>query len=239
MKIEKVTTLTIVLALAMLVFNFAYAEPTGVDIAFNSTEMPGVTPASSLTTAGGSFTTLVLNGTYQNPRWKAYVGNVSGVLTLSDSAGSSIYNWGLAAVSGQVYVSRNDTVDWSTAGCAPLQAIEDEEAFLNKDSSSVDSIVNTFNHTIHRSFFIGTTEISSNTCRSLVTNVNDASQTPSETANFQEVLISDGVGNVVYTTLLEDSVVGFDGSLFDFQMIVPEMVGSPTPTTYYFYAEIN
>lgn len=219
--------------------SLSFALPTGVEITFNQTETPSVTSSSQLTTAGGSFTTLVLNSTFQNPRWKAYVGNISGVLTLSDSSGSSIYDWGLAAASGQVYVSRNDTVDWSTISCASESAILAEESFLNKVSSNVDSINNTFNNTVHRGFFIGTTEIVSSTCRSIVTNVNDAGQAISETSVFQEVLLGDAFNNLVYTALLEDSVVGYDGSFYDFQMIVPEDSTSPTPTTYYFYAEIN
>jgi len=52
--------------------------------------------------------------------------------------------------------------------------------------------------------------------------------------------LSDGV-NTVYATIMEEDVTGYDGSKYDFQMIVPED-GSPGfsgATAYYIYVEIG
>jgi hypothetical protein len=91
---------------------------------------------------------------------------------------------------------------------------------------------------VHKSFYVSTTHIANSTCRSIATYVNDAKQAVSESAVFQEVLLTDNA-NIVYATLLEDNSIGFDNGRYDFQMIVPEDDTITTPTTYYFYAEIS
>lgn len=233
--IKKLLIILVVLVMPFLVSS----QPTGVNILFNETETASPAAAAELTTAGGSFTTLVLEGTFQNPRWKAYVGNVTGSLSLADGSGNAIYDWELAAISGEVYVSRNDSVVWSSIACADTTTIGDEETFLNMGSTSLDNIANTFNETIHRSFFVGTTFIAESTCRSIATYVNNAQQTVTTSSLFQEVLLEDSNSNLIFATMLEDGVTGFDGSTYDFQMIVPEDSTSLTPTTYFFYVQIN
>lgn len=227
--------LILVLSLPFLVTG----QPTGVDIMSNVTDAPLPTPASAITTAGGTFTTMVLNGTFQTPRWKAYVGNVTGRITLDDSAGSTIYDWELATITGRVYVSRNDSIEWDNVNCVSDPTLASEQAFLDIDDTFVDSINRTFNDTIHRSFFVGTQFIANSSCRAIATYVNDTRQPPSENASFQEVLLEDSVGNVIYTTMLEDAVEGYDSGLYDFQLIVPENPFAAVPTTYYFFAEIS
>ncbi len=230
--------LFIALALLSSVLINVHAQPTGVDIVLNETETIMPDPAAELTTAGGTFTTMVLNGTFQTPRWKAYVGNVSGRLALADSVSRTIYDWDLAVVSGQVYVSRHEEIDWSTITCADEQSILDEQSVLNIDVASVDSILNTFNETIHRGFFVGTVPITNSSCRAIATYVEDAKQPPSEEATFQEILLRDNANKLVFATIIEQGQVGYDGNLYDFQLIVPEDPVSFDPTTYFFFAEI-
>ena len=86
------------------------ADPAGVSILNNATVSPTPQAAASITTAGGSFTTLLLNATTQTPRWKAYVGNVTGRFTLTDNVNSTIYDWQIASIAGKVYASRNNSI---------------------------------------------------------------------------------------------------------------------------------
>ena len=232
------TLLTILFSGLALVPVLVFGAPTGANIINNVTETIAPSSAASLTTAGGSFTTLILNGSYQTQSWKAYVGNVSGVLTLDDATSNTIYDWNLASASGEVYVSRNASVDWSTISCANSTVVSQEQSALNINSSSVDSINNTFNETIHKSFYVGTINIPNSSCYSIDTYINDAKQAPSETADFQEVLLQSN-NNLIYSTILENSVAGFDNGEYDFQLIIPEDETKPTPTTYYFYVEIS
>jgi len=234
----EILAMTIIVLALILSLSFVIAGPTGVSITSNTTQTVAETAASSLTTAGGTFTTMVLNGTFQNLRWKAYVGNVTGILTLDDSNGYTIYNWNLTSIAGEVYVSRNSTISWSSITCASGSRLSAEQQFLSMNDTSVDSINKTFNTTTHKSFYVGTTQIANSTCRNIATYINDTKQSVSETSKFQEVLLSDSV-NMVYAVILEDNVLGFDTSRYDFQLIVPEDDTKTTPTTYYFYAEIS
>jgi hypothetical protein len=61
---------------------------------------------------------------------------------------------------------------------------------------------------------------------------------------FDEVLLTDGSAapqNIIYTSILNQDTVGFDGGTHDFEMIVLEngASGKATATNYYFYLELG
>jgi len=234
-KLFKVTFLMLLIIGAGLL---VYAAPEGANVVSSNTETPTLQSAASQTTAGGSFTTLILNATTQTLKWKAYVGNITGSLTLRDALNFSIYNWDLTTVTGEIYASRNNSITWTDIRCANRTEIVEEEAQLNISDTAVDSINNTFNNTIHAGFFVGTQPISQSTCPAIATYVNDAAQTPDVNADFQVILLSD-LQRRVYATILENDVTGYNGGAFDFQLIVPENPTTSVPSTYYFWAELG
>jgi hypothetical protein len=70
--------------------------------------------------------------------------------------------------------------------------------------------------------------------------VNDTAQNATESALFQEILLSDDADALVYTTIIEEnSPQGFDRQFRHFQMIVPQSKITSTPTLYYFYIELG
>ena len=231
--------LLIILAMIILTNKtFVLAAPQGASITNNYTENAATRPADSHTAAGGSFTTLLLNVSSQTSKWKAYLGNVTGKLTLDNSNNKTRYDWALSVIQGEVYVSRNNSIIFSSLACSNRGNITAEDTYMNINSSSDDSINKTFNQSIHRSFVIGGTgTISNSTCPAIATYVNDTSQPASENATFQEIFMSDGK-NPVFVALINDNKVGYDQGLYDFQLIVPENpTGTLTP--YYFYAELG
>lgn len=228
---------TVILILTAIV-QVATAVPNGADFLYNSTETKVPAAAHYINTSGGTFTTLILYAETQNPRWKAYAGNVSGYLTLDDASNYTIYNWERTITTGEVYTSRNSSVDWTNINCSGLSMIYQEEAMLNHVTTHADSINSTFKYRKHRGFFSGTREIKNSTCPSTATWVNDTAQAISEDALFQEMLLSDGV-SLVYATLLQDKVSGFNTNKYDFQMIVAERDDDGTQATpYYFWLEL-
>jgi hypothetical protein len=232
-------TILLVIMLGLTLFSNVVAIPVGPSIIYNSTSNATLKPAAAITTAGGTFTTLVLNTTGQTYRWKAYIGNVSGKLTLADATNKSIFDWTVTSVTGEVYATRsNAAVDWTTVSCADSTLISDEDIFMNMSLTSPDTINKTFNNTIHKSFYVGTTKIQNSTCRAVATYVNGVSQAPTENAVFQEILLKDGSSNIVYTTLVNASTIGYNNQRYDFQMILAENEYNPTPTTYYLYVEL-
>ncbi len=215
------------------------AEPAGVSILNNSTVTNTPQAAASITTAGGTFTTLVLNATTQTLRWKAYVGNVTGTVTLDDATNATIYDWTPTIIAGEVYASRNSSINWPSIGCVANGTVSTEEDQLGLVTTKADSINRTFNRTVHRGFYVGTTFVTNSSCRAIATYVNNNRQAVSESATFQEILLQDTSNRLVYTTLIENDAAGYNNAPFDFQMIVAESDVTSVPSTYYFWAEIS
>jgi hypothetical protein len=213
-------------------------EPSGPHIENKGVENGSMRPATMINTSGGTITTIIINATTQNPHWKAYVGNVTGTYVLEDAQNNSIYEWSLARIAGEVYVTRNDSIDWTSIRCANASDVAMENKLMNHSSTADDNINSTFSRTTHDPFWTATKEFTQNMCNyTLVTFVNDAAQT--STSDFQEILLTDG-SSIVYTSLIENSSVGFDLGRYDFQLLVPEKGWSlgTSSTPYYFYVEL-
>jgi len=227
----------VIMMIALVNKSQVKALPQGVTITYNYTENATIRQGDSHTAAGGSFTTITLNVSSQTSKWKAYVGNVTGKMTLDNANNMTIYDWALTNVQGEVYTARS-TITFSSLTCANRTNITSEDTTLNINSSSDDSINKTFTQQRHQSFVIGGTgTILNSTCYAIATYINDTTQAPAENATFQEVLLSDGT-SLVFATILNDNKAGFDLSVYDFQMIVPDDPSS-TSTPYYFYAELG
>lgn len=236
--LHKIMFIFLLAALCSSLLMNMLAAPEGTTIISNTTEYAPISSAASSTTLGGSFTTLVLNTTTQTPRWKAYVGNVTGKFTLDDANSNTIYDWSALSFTGEVFASRSNSVSWSSIECSQDSLIVAEHTALNMTSLQVDNVNRTFNDTIHASFWVGTTFFSQSNCRAIATYLNNTRQTPDVNADFQVVLLDD-TSNLVFAALLENDVLGFDNNPYDFQMIVPESDQQVTPQTYYFYTELG
>jgi hypothetical protein len=180
---------------------------------------------------------MLLTSIQQNLRWKGYVGNVTGTLSLDDAANFTIYDWDLTSFTGEVYASRYSNLSWSSVSCAPGGLIQNESSFYGM-TQSADDINSTFNWSVHKAFNVGTTTINANTCNSTVTNINDTRQTPTASSPFQEILLRDTSGYMVFLSDISDNVQGFDNQTYDFQLILPESI-SGSNTAYYFYVELS
>lgn len=234
MKNKTLLIITVILFLLALASNI-YA-PSGADVQDNTSETYTPAAAESLNTSGGTITTMFLNGTSQNERWKAYVGNVSGSLSLKGASNYSIYDWTFASTTGEVYASRLNNISWADINCSNSTHLIDEQTGFGFANDDVDTINNTFNVKGHKEFAVGTRDITQNSCWAIATNINGIAQTVDLNAKFQEVVLYDGQINI-YTTLIESNEVGFDTDSYDFQLLVPDNTTTSTET-YYFYIEL-
>jgi hypothetical protein len=237
-------TIAAVLAMflvTLLIAQLSWGAPTGASITYNVTAGSPNPTASNASHARGTITTMVLNAVQQDQQWKAYVGNITGKLSLDDASGNTIYDWSISAVnkSGEVYVTRSSTISWTTVTCVSATNITAEEIFHNMTAAQSDNIRNTFNAFSHAQFFVGTVSIAANSCNSTATYRNDLPQTIDGTQKFQEVMLRDDVDNVIFVALVEGNYSGFDNRQYDFQMVVPESDVKTTNTTYYFFTELN
>ncbi|MFC1648280.1 hypothetical protein ACFL1B_02365 [Nanoarchaeota archaeon] len=237
------TAILLVMALAFALTLSLYVQgvPEGATVSSASVDTGPSGNPENRSDSGGTITTMVLDNTQQNFGWKAYVGNVTGTLTLDDSASQTIYQWPLSStITGEVYASRDNNVDWTigSISCAAQSTISTEQTFIGGAASDTDSINNTYNKTLHATMQVGVNTITNSSCRAVYTWQADAAQVASEAANFTGILLEDTDNDLVYASTLEQDGTGFDSNTYDFQLIVPDH-DNQTVVNYYFYVEIG
>jgi hypothetical protein len=162
-------------------------------------------------------------------------------LALDDVNGKSIYDWAMGSPTGEVYATRySGSVNWANVSCINQGNVNTEETALGMGLGIIDNINGTFKNITHKSFLVGTKNITADSCKSTATYINDAAQSLSDTAFFQEILLQDDItNNLIYTTMIENSHTGYDGQNYNFQMLVAENESATIPLTYYFYVELG
>ncbi len=230
-----------IIAATLFFITEVYAAPSSPQITYVSNSTYTSSSTNRSMDAKGTITVVTMTLNQQDYKWKAYVGNVTGTLALDDANAQSIYDWSLTSITGEVYVSRASSVTWANVSCVNQTVIDNEQTAVGMSSSARDNINSTFNFTIHRSFLVGTKNITESSCRSTATYVSDAAQAMSVNAFFQEILMKDDLsGSLIYTTLLEQNQASYNGNnVFDFQLIVAENESSSIPNNYYFYVELG
>jgi len=220
------------------ILGLACALPTGPNtIDFDSNETwTGNTAGEMVNISGGYLAKMEINATVQNRNWKAMLGQVNGKFVLNDAGGSTIYDWNLASISGQVYASRANNVDWTNAGfgCASGANIAAEDTAL--EHTGGDNIAATFSGTNLETYSVAGNSIGVGACSAINTYVNNASQTNS----FEEIVLWDS-SNAIFATEIHDDVAGYDGADYDFQILVPQNGNEAVTanTAYYLYVELN
>jgi hypothetical protein len=221
----------------LMIMVLVKGEPVGGSVTNISTTQYQVA-AQSRSDEGGTITTINVDATQQNYGWKAYVGNISGTLVLDDAAGKSVYEWSLTALTGEILVTRASGITWTSLSCADTSVITSEETTLNMGGTAIDNIQNTFADTTHNTFTIAGTALDN--CPTAYPYVNDTSQAADLSSIYQEILINDTAGNLIYVGNLEIDPIGYDEvNTYDFQLIVPDNTAANNQTTYYFYVELD
>ncbi len=249
---KKLVGLLLVIALLfslLLLFRVEAADPGGpdsVEILRNVTK--NTTATKMVNISGGRIAHLDINATIQNPRWKAFVGNVTGKFTLMDPEESVVFDWTITSITGRIYATSNySALTWATVNCSNITHLETENIRFNHTRAD-DNITKTFNATLnasndnqtlsgnHNPFYAAGVYIPGTTCPTL----NTYEDSNPQDVDFEEVALYDG-NNMIYASLLEEDEGGYNGDSFDFQMIVPEIGLSDFSgaTAYYLYVELG
>jgi len=237
-KMNRISAILLVSLLVVGSAGFVFAEPNGADpVTAGADNSATATAAKWHNATAGNVTELVIEGFSVTQSWQGYYGNVSGAIRLGDSSGNVMYNWSLASPSGEVFASRSNSVAWSSIDCFNWTASGAAlETAYNIDDAA-DGVNETFKDSnSHAAFYVGSEEFTSGECMS--TDVFD--DTGAVDGTFEEVLLHDG-SDVVFASLLEDDVDGFDSNTHDFQMLVLEdgHEGNTDTTQYFFYIELE
>lgn len=195
------------------------------------------------TAEAGNITTMNITGWSQTQTWSGFVGNVTGRIVLDDANNKSLYEWFSAEPQGEIYAANTSgAVNWDNIKCFSFANNRTAyEASLGLDAIDYDGVDETFNATNHPSLWVGTHTLVSCPTTNMFTS--DAVNS----TRWYEVLLHDGK-TPVYTAIIEDdtanthsSLVGFDGKVYDYQMVVGVNGhdGSDSKWEYYFYVELE
>ncbi len=277
MKFKPIIALAILFSLATVSLVVAVSQPEGPSTFTAVTSTRRTAAANqSIAAYAGNVTHLNVVGSTVTQSWQGYVGNVSGTVTLDDSASNTLYDWSLASPEGEIYATYKPYVDWTTglvtcwdwadqaAGDSNTFILAELEGYdttgvptstatLGTAFDDVDGVNETFSYpttTAHTSFYVAGQYINGSVGASCprAKLYNSTSTTGSATsAPFEEVLLyyngtaTFNDAGVIYTSLLKEDVVGYDGTTWDFEMIVGENghSGNIATTTYYFYVELQ
>jgi len=242
MRFTKILLISYILMfLLVLTVRTATAEPTGPsNIDPISTSRYPVTSATNISAIAGNVTELNFESNSVTNTWQGYFGNISGSILLGDANNNTLYNWTSASPGGEIYATRSGTApNWDNIRCATTAELDAEDTTLGVNSSiDQDSVNRTFlNDTLFDNFYVGNININT-TQNCYAVNLNNNTGAPS--ADFQEVLLHDGAA-LIYTSVISQDAVGFDGRAHDFEMMVGEdgHNGDSNPTVYYFYVELG
>jgi hypothetical protein len=231
-----------IILLLVLTQTVSAIQPFGANYTFINSTRATPDSAASIPALAGNVTEININGFSTTQSWQGYFGNVSGTIQLADGSDNQMYNWTLASPQGEIYATTSSSVQWSSIACFDLPGNHSAlEAAFNISSDDVDGINETFSDTWdHDLFYTNNIEFSANECAA--TSLFDSSGA-SVDDHFEEVLLTDGTSaeQVIFTSLLDENVLGFDQRSHDFEMLVLEDGhGTDTSTTpYYFYVELE
>jgi len=218
-------------SLTILLFAAAvYGTPNGVSITTGPTTTAATTTPANVTAQGGNITEVNISVTVQTIAWQGFYGEVTGALTLDDSAGNTLINFSfVAANGGEVYASRDNAVAFASIAAQNTCTID--ELLTGTGSDRVNS---TFTNNTNPSFLVGDVNITANTA--CATNTFNST---GQATFFDEIILTDDGGTTsIYATIMENNRVGFDGNTHDYQLIVPDN-RTTANTVYFFYAELS
>jgi len=250
-----------ILVLLSNIYLVLAVEPFGANVANLTSTRAIPDPAQGIPAIAGNVTELSITGFSTTQSWQGYFGNVSGTIQLADSADNVMYNWSLASPQGEIYASTNNSITWNYVQCLNFDSdgtygddtsnaggtsqygtnLSILEAMFGIASDDVDGVDETFTllGSGHDLFYTNNLEFEAGECRNtqVFSNAGEG-----EDGKFEEVLLYEpSTYSVIFASILNEDVFGFDNNPHDFEMLVLEN-GHQTdtaPTTYYFWVELE
>ena len=248
--IKAILALVVLVTMAVMTIAVPYG-PDSVTRGQNDRRTTFGSGAQQVQAQAGNVTQLTINTTMLTNRWQGYYGNITGIITLDDANGYTLYDWyggGAISLVGEVYAANETISSWAQIKCVNISSTgkgyncsgQDEwclnlttiEIAFGMASSDADGVDETFTTT--QPITIGTTTLSN--CPATNMYVNNASQT----TRWNETLltINNSNSSLIFAAEVEQNANGFNNKTWDFQMIVLDNGNVEGPTTYYFYVEL-
>jgi len=182
---------------------------------------------NSSQSAGGYITQIDLyQQTNQTQNWQGYFGNVSGIITLSGSNGTEMYNWTVNVTNRSIYAIDNDTFTaWDTLYEANITNLD--EIWFGSEVMP-DTIKNTYKAGDGNRTFVDT---SINASHVHTTNgfLDHVIQSVDTNATVTK-------GEVLWAAVVVEPQENYKGEYSNYELLVP--VNGTSPNVYYFYMEL-
>lgn len=249
--------------IAFVIVPSVSATVAGANVTFYNSSTTPYANGTSYNAYAGNVTLIDINGFSTTQAWQGYYGNVTGTVQLADGNDNILYNWSYMNPKGQVYASVGDNnITWYKVQCFNFTAtgvlnpsgevpgstnqkglnLTQLQFNFNISLDAPDSVNNTFyllGAGAHTQFYVDNLAFNDTECQS--TRVYDTTGS-GIAGNFQEVLLYDPASNnMIFTSLLNRDVLGFDNVTHDFEMLVLEdgHNTNTVATPYYFYLELQ
>lgn len=258
----KTRVLFVIILMFLLNISLVLAvEPFGANIANLSSTRAIPDNATGIPAIAGNVTELIISGFSTTQSWQGYFGNVTGTIQLADVGDNVMYNWSLASPEGEIYSSTNSSINWNYVQCLNFDSsgtyADDTgnaggtsaygtnltilESMFEIASDDVDGVDETFTllGSGHNTFYTNNLQFGEGECRN--TQV-FSSAGYGEDGKFEEVLLYEPTSySVIFASLLNEDIFGFDSNPHDFEMLVLENGHSTdiSTTTYYFWVELE
>lgn len=260
---EKIRSLFIVFLILLMSIPLILAvEPFGANVNPTSPSDRAIPDgAMGVPAVAGNVTEMSVSGFSITQSWQGYFGNVSGTIILADSSNNMMYNWNLTSPEGEIYASTNDSIEWNYIQCfnftadgsygddngnaggtsqygTNLTILENMFGIAYDDVDGVDETF-TLLGSGHNTFYTNNFNFSEGECRNTQI-FSNAGQ--GEDDKFEEALLYEpSTQSIVFASLLNEDILGFDDAPHDFEMLVLENghLTDTSPTTYYFYLELE
>ena len=224
---KKILTIIAFIAIGLLLVGYATAATPG-DAAVSSSANRGEYSMSSSDTVSveaGNITYAALASNMSTYRWAGLLGSVSGNIILGDSGNHQLFNWSASAV--EVYASTASSITWSSLADA-----------TNSDMATLASYLTSGSDNYSATFTGGVQGIGSNIFSSLTSDYATTLSTGATT--WQTYSLKSG-SDLVWAGKVVSDGTGFDGSLYDYQMILPEdgTAGNTAATSYNLWVELQ
>jgi hypothetical protein len=229
------------LLLAALIAGAISAVPEGAQVAIGARETRATPVPQNVTADAGNVTNVNITSNQQTEAWQGFYGEVNGSVVLEDASGDLFYSWNITNVSGEVYASRDNAINFANINPNNNCSIDNPLTGFGRS----DSVNNTYTFNTSRAVTVGNVLINATTACATYTYVNDSPQS----AFFHNIILTDDLNNntagnaaggntSVYVALIENNIAGFDSATHDYQLLVPVNRTSGF-SIYAFYAELG
>jgi len=257
---KKLINFILIFSTILMFSSLVAALPNGATVTNLTSTHANTTSAGNNSAIAGNVTELSIDGYAITQSWQGYFGNVTGTIMLADNTDNVMYNWSLASPEGEIYASTNDSISWADIQCFNFDAdgtyvgVETPgatnqhgtnltilEAMFGISDDDVDGVNETFTllGSGHNTFYTNNLEFTEGECRNTQVFSNSGQ---GEDNKFEEVLLYEPTTySVVFASLLNENVFGFDNNPHDFEMLVLEdgHLTDTETTTYYFWIELE